>query len=198
MFHIGVIITAFSLAFHYLLSSHPAFKSFGNSVIKTLVWMLGDLAYDDIFHQEDHYPKYPIESNILFVIFVTTIAAFIYNVYEREMSDENDRVKKLTEFYEHSGNLKLCLLIDGCLNNFRKRNGKKRITIDKDFLSRPRSSVEELGSINCKHSIAEEHAEIVTDRKMNEFTEKITADKEQLTVIAKKMIADQNRYTEDD
>ena len=29
-----------------------------------------------------------------------------------------------------------------------------------------------------------------------QMAEKISADKEQLTVIAKKMIADQNRYTE--
>ena len=79
---IVIIIVAFAVSFHFLLSSTPAFSSMPYSIIKTLVWMLGDLGYDDVFLSEESPVLYPIEVNLLFVLFVTTIGGeyFVLNL----------------------------------------------------------------------------------------------------------------------
>jgi len=89
--YIGLIILAFSLVFAGLLNHDPAFKSPITSFVKTLSWMMGDLAYDSSFVNDEFPLDYPIESNILFVLYVTTIAGFIVYVISNTSSDLNSK-----------------------------------------------------------------------------------------------------------
>ena len=78
-----IIIFAFSYAFTHL-SHDPVFNDPLTAVVKTLAWMLGDLGYDSTFVNED----FPILTNFIFVLFVTSVAGFIIYMISGISSEE--------------------------------------------------------------------------------------------------------------
>ena len=116
-----IIIVAFALSFHFLMIDKPAFETLSVSLIKTLVWMLGDLGYDDTFLSEDTPMYYPVQVNILFVLFVTTIGGLVFNLVLRDPNDHLEDIKNKAAFYRADAFMKLHLLIDDCLPCLRKK-----------------------------------------------------------------------------
>ena len=97
------------------------------ALIKTLVWLLGDLGYDDTFLNEDTPVKYPILTNGIFVIFVTVIGWLIFNLVLANPSDYLDEARQRASFYKAFAFLKLHLMIDDCLPSLRRKYSVKCI-----------------------------------------------------------------------
>ena len=72
------IVFIYGTVFHLTLNTLKAFESLPQAMIKTTVWLLRDLAYDDTFLEENLL--YPWLSKIIFIVFVTSVAAFIANL----------------------------------------------------------------------------------------------------------------------
>lgn len=121
---IFVIITifAYALCFHYLLMEQPAFHNLGYSMVKTLVWMLGDLGYDDTFLNEETPVRFAILTNLLFITFVTAIGWLVYNISTAPTeSFDNESEKNSPSFYRINKILKMLLFIDDCVPCMRRK-----------------------------------------------------------------------------
>ncbi|XP_064077569.1 ankyrin-3-like [Macrobrachium nipponense] len=75
-------VAIFAFIFHLLLLEKKAFVSFHQSIASTIVWMLLDLGYADNFVNEQL--SYPILSNIIFFVFITTIGCLIVSLINKE------------------------------------------------------------------------------------------------------------------
>ena len=126
--YIAIIILAFALSFHFLLMNQPSFQNMWYSLIKTLVWMLGDLGYDDTFINDDAV-KYPILANLLFVLFVTAIGWLVFNVSLTNQSDQLDSIRESATFHQADSVLKLHLFIDDCVPSCRRKNALNKNTL---------------------------------------------------------------------
>ncbi|XP_071538837.1 transient receptor potential cation channel subfamily A member 1 homolog [Panulirus ornatus] len=104
---IGMVISLFALIFHLLLQDQPAFKTVPQSVVKTVVWLLGDLGYDDTFLTESL--SYPVLANILFLVFVCTVAIFIVTLIRAPSLDEKE-----IQLYRKAVQAELILNFDVC------------------------------------------------------------------------------------
>nr|XP_053633995.1 uncharacterized protein LOC128689628 [Cherax quadricarinatus] len=105
LIYIIMVILLFGLIFHMLLHNQSAFSTMPQSVVKTVVWMLGDLAYDDTFVSGK--PPYPILVNVLFLVFICTVAAFIVILLKAPSSNENEAT-----LYKKAGQVNFLLNLD--------------------------------------------------------------------------------------
>ncbi|XP_018009874.1 transient receptor potential cation channel subfamily A member 1 homolog [Hyalella azteca] len=148
VFHIFLFILAFALSFNFLLMDNAAFCSIPRSLIKTLVWMLGDLGYDDTFLDEKSPIVFEIQANVLFVLFVTVIGGLAFNLVMRNPTDQLQDMKDKADFHKAESSLNLHLLIDDCLPDTRR--------------SRTRSH-------RVRLSCRSKHAVFYTDRRRDEL-----------------------------
>lgn len=125
---IGIILMAFALSFNHLLNDYRAFNTMPYAIIKTLVWMLGDLGYDEVF-LDDIRPNYPVQANILFLLFVTTIGGLVFNLILRDQANQLQEVKDKSAFYLADSMLKIHLLIDDCLPYLRRKYATDQIAV---------------------------------------------------------------------
>ncbi|KAK4296890.1 hypothetical protein Pmani_030647 [Petrolisthes manimaculis] len=119
--YILMLIFVFAFVFHLLLKEHVAFMGIPQAVVKTIVWMLGDLGYDDTFLDDEHPILYPIMVNIIFVIFVTTLGGFIVNLAITQPSEKLDSFRSKATFHRASSRCRLFLRLDVCFPYFQKR-----------------------------------------------------------------------------
>ena len=106
-FYAFIILFTFGYAFHLLLGADGAFISLNQSFVKTLVWFLGDLGYDDTFIEKD--PKYPVLTNLIFVLFVSVIIGFITNM---AISHPSERYRTHAELGKYASCLDLFTTFD--------------------------------------------------------------------------------------
>ena len=78
-FYILLIVFLFSFVFYLTLNTNPAFSYPPQALVKTIMWLLGDLSYDITFVSDNL--RYPWLANIIFLVFVTSVAAFIANLF---------------------------------------------------------------------------------------------------------------------
>lgn len=71
-------IIAFAFGFHTVLYYQEPFNSAAKSIVRTMVMMLGEFQFDDIFDQDSL--RYPAPSYILFVIFLVLICLITMNL----------------------------------------------------------------------------------------------------------------------
>ncbi|KAK3869071.1 hypothetical protein Pcinc_025597 [Petrolisthes cinctipes] len=102
-----VIIAVFAFAFHVLLPSQKAFATFPRAIVKTVVWLRGDLAYDDTFLNKSL--DYPIMANILFLIFSCVVGVFILTLLKVPSTD-----KRTLRAYQQVSRAHLILMFDMC------------------------------------------------------------------------------------
>lgn len=121
LMHLTVIIVAFAVCFHFLLIQQSSFHTIWYSIVKTLVWMLGDLGYDDTFLDEENPVKYPILTNLLFVLFVTVIGWLAFNLIMTNPNESLDNIREKAIFHRGDAALKLQLLIDDCVPRLRRK-----------------------------------------------------------------------------
>ena len=89
------IVLLYGTVFYLTLNPLKAFESLPQAMIKTTVWLLGDLAYDDTFLEENLL--YPWLSKIIFIVFATSVAAFIANLL---ISNPTRFIEEYSEFAE--------------------------------------------------------------------------------------------------
>ena len=112
-FYAFIILFTFGYAFHLLLGADGAFISLNQSFVKTLVWFLGDLGYDDTFIEKD--PKYPVLTNLIFVLFVSVIIGFITNM---AISHPSERYRTHAELGKYASCLDLFTTCDAFIVHF--------------------------------------------------------------------------------
>lgn len=188
--HILIIILAFALSFHFLLNvEEPAFRTLPYALIKTLVWMLGDLGYNDTFLQEDSPLNYPVQANILFVLFVTTIGGLVFNLILRDPTDQLQDIKDKAGFHQADASLKLHLLVDECAPNLRRKHALRQKTIHL-FNAEKRSSVfySRMPSVRLKESQADVAAKCYLQHLDKAVDEDTQSDiREQLKLLMQKI-----------
>ncbi|XP_066971700.1 transient receptor potential cation channel subfamily A member 1-like isoform X1 [Macrobrachium rosenbergii] len=121
IFYIIMIIFVFAFTFHLLLRDQSAFSTVPQAMVKTIVWMLGDLAYDDTFLPEEQALYYPIMVNSLFVVFVTILGGFIANMVITQPANKLENFRDKALFHRAASRTKLFLKLDICFPFFRKR-----------------------------------------------------------------------------
>ena len=115
-----MIMFVFAFIFHLLLKDQDAFSTVPQAMVKTIVWMLGDLAYDDTFLTDDHRLYYPIMVNSLFVVFVTILGGFIANLVITQPANKLDNFRDKALFHRAASRTELFLKLDICFPFFRK------------------------------------------------------------------------------
>ncbi|KAG7171626.1 Transient receptor potential cation channel subfamily A member 1-like 5 [Homarus americanus] len=119
LFYIIMLVFIFAFIFHLLLRDQAAFHTVPQAMVKTIVWMLGDLAYDDTF-LNDVPLVYPVMVNILFVLFVTTIGGFIVNLVVAQPSEKLNSFRDKAAFHRAASRCRLFLKLEVCFPFFRK------------------------------------------------------------------------------
>lgn len=130
--YILMLLCAFAYTFHLLLMNRPAFQSLFTAVVKSVVWLRGDLGYDDTFLDEENDLPYPIMTNLLFVVFVTTVSSFIINLILTLPSSKLNDIRDGAAFNREECKCKLFLKYDICFPSYSKRKNIG-ILIDDDF-----------------------------------------------------------------
>lgn len=105
--YVVVVITVFALAFHVLLPRQEAFATFPRAVMKMVVWLRGDLAYDSTFLEPSL--DYPIMANILFLLFSCVLGAFVLTLLKVPSPQ-----KKTLRIYQKASQAELILRLDKC------------------------------------------------------------------------------------
>lgn len=118
--YILMLVFVFAFVFHLLLRENVAFTGIPQAVVKTIVWMLGDLSYDGTFLDDKHPLLYPIMVNIIFVIFVTTLGGFIVNLAITQPSEKLDTFRSKASFHRAASRCRLFLRLDVCFPYFQK------------------------------------------------------------------------------
>lgn len=120
LFYIIMLVFIFAFIFHLLLQDQDAFFTVPQAMVKTIVWMLGDLAYDDTFLADKSTLLYPVMVNILFVVFVTVIGGFIVNLIITQPSNKLDDFREKASFHLAANRVALFLRLDICFPFFKK------------------------------------------------------------------------------
>lgn len=105
LMYFGMIVFIFSFAFHLLLCEQASFRSLPQAMVQVVVWMVGDLNYDDNFLNANL--DYPLLSNSLFLFFVCTVGAFFVTLLKTPSSS-----KKRLIYLKQTGRINLLLKID--------------------------------------------------------------------------------------
>ncbi|XP_069183399.1 transient receptor potential cation channel subfamily A member 1 homolog [Procambarus clarkii] len=114
LMNIGMVILLFALIFHLLLQDNSAFKSIPQSFVKTVVWMLGDLGYDDTFITEPL--SYPVLVNVLFFVFICTVWTIIFTLMKAPSSNEKE-----VELFKKAALANYLLILDVCFPWFKRK-----------------------------------------------------------------------------
>ena len=154
--YILLLLGLFAFIFHLLLADQSAFLTMPQAMVKTIVWLLGDLGYDDTFLNPDHPLVYPATANFLFVVFVTTISGFIVNLFVTQPSEKLEDFRKRTAFHNAASQSRLMLQLDVCFPYFRKQ--RTRITVTNNENEKNHSNI--LSKILLKFDTAEEEAKL--------------------------------------
>lgn len=127
IFPLILFLIAFALSFHFLLMNNAAFSTVPYSLIKTLTLMLGDLAYDDIFLQDEVPVLYQYQANALFLVFITCIGGLVFNFIIRDPTDQLLDLRKRDVLNRATAHLNIHLLIDECAPRLRRRYTRSQI-----------------------------------------------------------------------
>lgn len=154
--YILLLLALFAYIFHLVLSDQSAFINMPQAMVKIIVWLLGDLAYDDTFLNSDHPLVYPALANFLFVMFVTTISGFIVNLFITQPSEKLEDFRKRTAFHNVASQSRLVFQLDVCFPCFRKQRTKITDTTTEN----EKSNSKILSKILLKFYTAKEEAEL--------------------------------------
>ncbi|KAK8391935.1 hypothetical protein O3P69_017506 [Scylla paramamosain] len=112
LMYLGMVVFVFSFAFHLLLKEQRPFSSVPLSMVQVMVWMIGDLNYDDNFLNANL--DYPLLSISLFLLLVCTVGAFFVTLLKSPSCN-----KKRLRYCKQTGRIYLLLKIDMCFPWFR-------------------------------------------------------------------------------
>lgn len=116
--YILLFLFAFSYIFHLLLADQAAFESLSQAMMKMIVWLLGDLNYDDTF--VDSHLVHPNLARLMFVAFIFIMGGFIANLAIAQPSDRLDEFRKDAAFFQVAAQSTLILEIRACFPYIQK------------------------------------------------------------------------------
>lgn len=105
LMYLGMVVFVFSFAFHLLLKDHVSFTSVPMSMVQVVMWIVGDLNYNENFLNTNL--DYPLLSISLFLLFVCTVGAFFVTLLRTPSSN-----KKRLRYYKQTERIYLLLKID--------------------------------------------------------------------------------------
>ncbi|XP_074658298.1 transient receptor potential cation channel subfamily A member 1 homolog isoform X1 [Tubulanus polymorphus] len=120
-----LFILAFAFAFYMLLQNQVTFNSFGKTLVKTMVMMIGEMEYEGVFHTLDgsyagnHF--YPITMYILFVGFLIVMSIIIMNLLVGLAVDDIKAVQEQAVLKRLAMQVELALEVEGILPQFLRR-----------------------------------------------------------------------------
>ena len=124
-----MIVLLFGYIFHVTLYTTPAFKSVPQAMVKTIVWLLGDLSYDGTFVSRKNY--YPWLTNCIFVVFATSVAAFIANLLVSNPMRYIEEYTKTAELNKYRLCVDIFLEFDLCFPRIRRHFIKEKLRYNK-------------------------------------------------------------------
>lgn len=127
--HLFFIVLTFTLPFYFLMMYHDAFSTLAQSFLTTTVWLIGDLNYAYAFLNEDSPVLYPIQANILFLVFVIVVGGLVFNMILRNPSEELNAVKNKADFLRAQLKFELLLFIDDCFPFICRKYAKAQIKL---------------------------------------------------------------------
>ena len=121
LLYVVLIIVSFAIVFHLTMHNHGAFEDIPQAIAKTIVWLLGDLGYDATFVYEKNKLQYPYLSNILFITFATSVAAFIANLLISNPMKVIEEYTKKAQLHRYRLCINLIFSYDVCFPLLRRR-----------------------------------------------------------------------------
>lgn len=100
LFFIFLLIFIFAFVFHLLLSETSAFSNIGIAIVKTTIWLLGDLSYDETFLNDKAKLPYPAMTNIIYLLLITSITGVIINLFIYLPSDQREELQREALFFK--------------------------------------------------------------------------------------------------
>ncbi|XP_077974995.1 transient receptor potential cation channel subfamily A member 1 homolog isoform X1 [Styela clava] len=140
---LSVFVFAFAFTFHALFQNQVAFMYLWNSIVKTIVIMIGEIEYDSMFNSEHTSSEYSVQvhyneiSYFVFVVALMTMSIIVMNMLVGLAVDDIKQVQNKAELKSISQHAKLVLeteyLLPRWLNNWKKKLSKKTLKqSDKD------------------------------------------------------------------
>ncbi|KAF6772124.1 hypothetical protein AHF37_09065 [Paragonimus kellicotti] len=137
-----LFILAFAFGFYTVLSNHAPFNSFGNSLLKTTVMMLGELEFDATFneysisHERSDAIFFSGVTYALFVTFLIVMSIVIMNLLVGLAVDDIKGVQNEATIQRLAMQIQLILDIESLLPHWLRRHlVTDRITLDLEDLS---------------------------------------------------------------
>nr|XP_045615776.1 transient receptor potential cation channel subfamily A member 1 homolog [Procambarus clarkii] len=118
LFFVIMFVLIFAFIFNLLLKEQDNFKTFPQAVGSSLAWMILDLDYGDIFVRPQL--QYPIETNIIFFLFVTTVVSLIMSLISRQSEAHVDDKQYSLSFRRVSLRVGLIFRLDICFPFVRR------------------------------------------------------------------------------
>ena len=75
-----IFIVAFGLGFHFLLINQTSFEYVRYTMLKTSGMMIGEIDYNEIFHNKDYDPMFPFTTWCFYAIFLVVMPIIIMNL----------------------------------------------------------------------------------------------------------------------
>ncbi|XP_076047386.1 transient receptor potential cation channel subfamily A member 1-like [Oratosquilla oratoria] len=114
---ISAVILLSAFTFHLLLWNQKAFENIPQAMVKTVVLMLGDYGYDDMFLGDDSV-AYPVTTNIFFMVFIITIGSFIVNLIIMKPNDLMENFRQRAFFDRVASRAQWVLILEMCVPKF--------------------------------------------------------------------------------
>ncbi|XP_068220064.1 transient receptor potential cation channel subfamily A member 1 homolog [Palaemon carinicauda] len=127
----AMILFIFAFIFHLLLKKQDSFATVPQSMVKTIVWMIGDLGYDDTFLSEEKL-EYPILSNLIFVIFITVLGGVLTNFIIHQPSNKLEEFRENSRLHKAVNRVNLIMNLEVCFPFFTRDKAFVKHT-DTDF-----------------------------------------------------------------
>ena len=122
-----LILSAYTYIFHQLMEhvGGTGFQTWPISFMKTVVWFVGDLGYDDSFLSDEEPLLYPFMTNFVFLVFITSITGLVAHLIVTQPTDHLDKFKDDAEFNHIASRLHLIFRYDRVLHDgFARRKAK--------------------------------------------------------------------------
>ncbi|XP_053645950.2 transient receptor potential cation channel subfamily A member 1 homolog [Cherax quadricarinatus] len=126
-FYIASLVITFAFIFHMQLKDQADFITLPQAIIKTIMWMFSDLAYNDTFLSDTNPLVYPVLTNLVFLIFVISVTIIIANLLITRSSEKLNDLREKAVCYQAASQCITCLKFDVCYPFFHKYGTREKI-----------------------------------------------------------------------
>jgi len=168
---IVIFLIAFGLGFHVIFSKLDTFAAVEWSLLKTIVMMIGELDYGDIFFNEDVDPLSDVSTGyavFLFVTFLLIMTIIMMNLITGLALDDIQKIAENAEFKNLSMQVELVLGLERLHKNLRFwSSDNKKYNVKKDKIKVKKKKTD----LNFMHEfyLSKKYiTSLITDKKDND------------------------------